>query len=490
MDEPHFQSIADLGGALRRGAISASELTRHMLARIDRLDTRLHAYIHVFRDEALTQAQRADDELRRGIDRGPLQGIPVSVKDLLYTANAPTTAGSRCLGAVTPRWDATVVARLDAAGAVLLGKTVTTEGALSEHRPDRPAPVNPWNADYWTGVSSSGAGVATASGLCNAAVGTDTGGSIRMPSMACGLSGLKPTWGRVSRHGLFPLCESRDHVGPMARSVADAAAMMGAIAGPDPHDLTSLAEPPEDYLGSLNASIAGLRIGLDRQSIAEHADPEIGAALDEACATFEGLGARLVELTLPSPTAYLESYFASTVSEVALAHAPYFTDHVELYGPVLRHLIEAARGVGGMDVARVEHERLRYAGSLARLFSAVDVLLVPVLPNPTRTVAEMAALTDPASFIMTQGRFTLPFNATGNPALVVPCGIGADGMPIALQLAGRHLAEATLFRLGHAFQSVTAWHKRHPADARSHLYASVRDARLLESTSNNRLSQE
>jgi len=458
----HYRSIADLGSALRQGEVSSAELTSHMLDRIARLEPRLHAYIHVFSEPALAQARRADDDMRRGIDRGPLHGIPVSVKDLLYTASAPTTAGSRCLGELTPRRDATVVRRLDEAGAVLLGKTVTTEGALSEHRPDRPAPVNPWNAEYWTGVSSSGAGVATAAGLCHAAIGTDTGGSIRMPSSACGLSGLKPSWGRVSRHGLFPLCESRDHVGPMARSVADAAAMLKAIAGPDPADPTSLAEKPDDYVAALDGSVQGLRLGIDRESLAKHADPVIAAGVATAAESFAALGVQIVPVTLPDPTPYLEIYFASTVSEVALAHAPHFAEHKDSYGPVLRRLVEAAAGVSGMDVARVEHARLRYAGNLARLFREIDVLLVPVLPGRPSTVAEMAAINDPAKFILTQGRFTLPFNATGSPALVIPCGTTAEGMPIAFQLVGCHLAEATLLRLGHAYQRATDWHERRP----------------------------
>lgn len=463
LNDLHYWNVTQLGDALRSRRVSSIEATKHLLARIARLEPRLHSYVALFGDRALDQARRADGEMARGLDRGLLHGVPVAIKDIFFTKDAPTTAGSTFLGECNPRWDATVVQRLDRAGAVLLGKLAMTEGALSEHRPDLPAPRNPWNRDYWAGFSSSGSGVATAAGLCFASVGTDTGGSIRMPSSACGLSGMKPTWGRVSRHGLFPLCESRDHIGPMARNAKDAAALLGALAGRDPHDPTSLPQPVDNYLSEIERGIGDLRIGVDRNAIHERVDDEIAEALDRAIETLAALGARIQEVVLPSPADYLRIYFASTVSEIALAHAATYPARASEYGNVLRHTLEASAGAKGIDVARVEHERLRYAGALAYVLQDVDIVLTPVFAVQTQTVEQMAKLTDPAEFIMTRGRFTIPFNATGSPAVVLTCGFAAAGLPIAMQLVGRHLAESDLFRAGHAYQQATDWHARHPA---------------------------
>jgi amidase len=459
----HYWNLTRLADALRTRQISSVDVTRHLLSRIDRVDAKLHSYVTVMADRALAQARAADDQIERGLYRGPLHGVPVAIKDILFTAGAPTTAGSTFLGDVNPRWDATVVHRLDRAGAVMLGKLAMTEGALSEHRPDMPAPKNPWNEDYWTGVSSSGSGVAVAAGLCFAAVGTDTGGSIRMPSSACGLTGMKPTWGRVSRHGLFPLCESRDHVGPMARNVADAAALLGAIAGHDVNDPTSLPDPVPHYLGEIEKGIAGLHIGVDANALSDGVDAEIAHATIAAVKLFESLGAHILPIKLPSPADYLRIYFASTVSEIAVAHAATFPSRASEYGPVMRRTLEAGATVNGIDVARVEHEKLRFAGSLAYAIRDVDMILTPVFAVQTQTAAQMAALTDPAEFILTRGRFTIPFNATGNPAMVLNCGFAKTGLPLSMQLVGRHLGESAIFRAGHAYQQVTDWHTRHPS---------------------------
>lgn len=461
LDDLHYRSLIDLAGAIGRGEISSEAVTGHLLDRIDRVDPRLHSYVTLLRDDALAQARCADAEIHAGWRRGPLHGVPVAIKDLLFTAAAPTTAGSNILGALTPRWNATVVDRLERAGAVLLGKLATTEGALSEHPSRRPVPVNPWHADYWTGISSSGSGVATAAGLCFAALGTDTGGSIRVPSSACGLTGLKPTYGRVSRHGLFPMCEGRDHIGPMARSAADAAALLGVIAGPDPKDPTALQDPVGNYLATIDDGIEGVRIGFDPQILADLPDDRLKSAIEHALQTFEALGAHLREIAYPSPDAYLRDYFAETAAEVAIAHAPFFAEHADDYGAVLRKVIEAGATVSGQDVVRVQQQRMKLCGAFARLFTGIDLLALPLMPQRTQTVAAMAAI-DPPAFIRTHGRFTLPFNSSGHPALVLPCGADDLGLPLSVQLVGRHVEEALLFRAGHAFQQATAWHIRHP----------------------------
>jgi amidase len=236
-----------------------------MLSRINKYQGRLRAYATVTEDLALRQADRAAVEIAKGQYRGPLHGIPIAVKDLCYTKGIVTSAGMPIHGKFKPSYDATVVRRLRAAGAVLLGKLQMTEGAFAEHHPDIKAPVNPWHKDHWSGVSSSGSGVATASGLCFASLGSDTGGSIRYPSAANGLSGLKPTWGRVSRHGVFDLASSLDHIGPMCRSSADCAAVLQVIAGADPHDPTATSEPVPNYLAGLNRPLGGLRLGIARR---------------------------------------------------------------------------------------------------------------------------------------------------------------------------------------------------------------------------------
>jgi amidase len=458
----HYWNLTRVADALRTRQVSSVDVTRHLLARIEQVDRKLHSYVTVMADRALAQAKAADNEMDRGLYRGPLHGVPVAIKDIFFTAAAPTTAGSTFLGDVNPRWDSTVVRNLDRAGAVLLGKLAMTEGALSEHRPDLPAPKNPWHTDYWTGVSSSGSGVAVAAGLCFASVGTDTGGSIRMPSSACGLTGMKPTWGRVSRHGLFPLCESRDHIGPIARNAADAAALLGALAGYDTNDSTSLSDPVPNYLGEIERGLANLRIGVDMKALSEGVDPQITQVTTAAVALFESLGAHICPVTLPSPNDYLGIYFASTVSEIALAHAATFPSRASEYGAVLRHTLEAAAKATGPDVVRVEHEKLKFSGALAHTMRDVDMILTPVFGVQTQTVEEMAKLTDPAEFIRTRGRFTIPFNATGNPAMVLNCGFAESGLPLSMELTGRHLGESAVFRAGHAYQQATDWHARHP----------------------------
>ena len=275
MSELHFLSLTDVACKVRSRAISSVEVTQHMIERIDRLDGELRSYATVIADVALAQAREADAEIADGRGRGPLHGVPIGIKDLCATRDAPTHVGSIALRNWNPGIDATVVARLRTAGAVLLGKLQMTEGAFGDHHPDIAPPVNPWGADYWTGVSSSGSGVATAAGLCFGSLGTDTGGSIRFPSHCGSVTGIKPTWGRVSRAGAFALSDSLDHIGPMTRSAADAAVMLGIIAGRDPKDPTSLAAPVPDYLADLDSGITGLRIAFDERDCTEGVDPGV-----------------------------------------------------------------------------------------------------------------------------------------------------------------------------------------------------------------------
>src|SRR5262249_38654665 len=281
--------------------LSAVEVTQAVLDRIERLDGRLKSYVTVTGDLALGQAREADAQIARGAIRGALHGVPIAVKDLCHTKGIRTSAGMTIYKDYRPEHDATVVTRLREAGAVLLGKLRMTEGAFGAHHPSIDPPINPWSAEHWTGVSSSGSGVATAAGLCYGSLGTDTLGSIRFPSTMNGVTGLKPTWGRVSRAGVFALAQSMDHIGPMARSAGDAAALLGAMAGPDPDDPTALQSPVPDYLAGIGAGVTGLRIGIDRTLIAAGADADMVRATEEAAALLAQVGALVQNVSFPSP---------------------------------------------------------------------------------------------------------------------------------------------------------------------------------------------
>src|SRR6202162_1465178 len=273
-----FLTLSDLSAAIRKRELTSVEATRAVLDRIHQLNPTLRAYLTVLDESALRQAEAADKEIAAGKYRGPLHGVLIAVKDLCWTKGVPTTCASKVMRDFRPDSNATVVDRFEAAGAVMLGKLHLTEFAMAWYHPDIPTPQNPWDAKLWPGASSSGSGAATAAGLCYAAIGTDTGGSIRFPSAANGIVGLKPTYGRVSRHGVFPLGESLDHIGPMTRTVADAALMLGVIAGRDEADETSLAAPVKDYSAALDRGVKGIRIGVDEKYISAQASPEVGAA--------------------------------------------------------------------------------------------------------------------------------------------------------------------------------------------------------------------
>jgi amidase len=249
----------------------------------------------------------------------------------------------------------------------------------------------------------------------------------------------------------------------MARTVADAAALLGVIAGPDPKDPTTLPDPVGDYLADIGRGIEGIRIGVDPDVLATITDTELSTAIGAAIETLRALGARVREVHYPPPEEYLRIYFAETASEVGLAHAGFFPAHADRYGKALRGIIEAGGSVKGQDVVRVQHERMRFCGALSALFAEIEILLLPLLPHATQTVAEMAQMSDPGEFIIKRGRYSLPFNASGSPAMVVPCGFDRNGMLLAMQLVGRHLDENLLFRAGHAYQRVTDWHTRHPS---------------------------
>lgn len=474
----HYASLVDVAARLRRREISPVELTRAQLERIDRLEPGRRAYALVLREQALQQARRAEADIQAGNYRGPLHGVPIAVKDLMFTAGVPTRGGSGALADHVPDYDGTVVRRLAAAGAVLLGKLNTTEGAMTGYHPDFEVPRNPWGDDLFPGFSSSGSGVATAAGLCYGSLGTDTGGSIRYPSSANGLVGLKPTWGRVSRYGVLGLAPSLDHVGPMTRSVADAAAMLGVLAGVDENDSTSLPDAVPDYLGSIGDGIEGVRIGFDPEYGRSGVAPETATAVEAATQALEGLGARLVRVQMPAfEPRHLEAWEAICSAEAAAEHAATFPSRADQYGTYFRSFLEHGAQTTGIDYARAHVVRRELAGAVRRVFHDIDILACP-------SVAYTGCRYDPAdayggtlsdrgerlsgvpfACLSVSTRFTMPFNFSGQPTLSLPCGFSSDGLPLSLQLVGHPLAEGLLCRAGHAYEQSTDWHTRHPSDA-------------------------
>lgn len=459
----HDAALMTVSDRLRRGDWRSQDVTAALLARISSVDGRLHSYLHVLHDRAMDQARAADAEIARGQWRGPLHGVPLALKDLCDTAYAPSTAGMKIRRGHLPARNATVVDRLERAGAVILGKLSMTEGAYTSHHPEDPVPVNPWGAGHWVGSSSTGSGVAVAAGLTFGATGSDTGGSIRFPSATCGLTGVKPTWGRVSRHGIFPLADSLDHLGPMTRTAADAAAMLAVMAGQDAADPTTLAAPVPDYLATIGGSIAGLRIGIDRAYACDGIDPEVVAALDGAIAVLRDLGAVLREVRLPPWRDLVAGWIPMCAVETAALHAQTYPARAADYGPGLRGLIDSAAPVSGCDIARIHHERLRFCGGLAHLWSEVDLLVLPTMPVPVPDLDRMARYGADPALLLEILRFTAPFDFSGTPTITLPLGPDAAGMPLSFQLAGPPLSEDVLLRAGHAFQTQTPWHTRRPA---------------------------
>jgi amidase len=462
MTDLHYRSLMSVSDLIRRRLLSPVEAVEAMLARIAQLDGAHRSYAVVLADRARARAKAAEAEISRGIWRGPLHGAPIAVKDLCNTRFAPTASGTKIFRDFTPDYDATVVARLERAGAIILGKLAMTEGAYTSHHPERPAPLNPWNADYWVGSSSTGSGVATALGLCYASLGSDTGGSIRFPSATCGLTGIKPTWGRVSRHGVFPLAESLDHVGPMTRCAADAAAMLGAIAGPDADDPTTFADAPPDYLETVGDGLRGLRLGVDMGYATDGVDPQVVGAFTEAMQVFAGLGATLRETKFPAYKKLVSQWIGMCSVETANAHKATYPARKAEYGPDLAALIEQGRATTGMEIADIVLERAAFSRRLADMFAHVDALLIPTMPVPVPSLNQMQAYGEDPGVLLGILRFTAPFNFSGSPTITLPNGIDTAGLPLSMQIVGPHLSEAMLARAAHAFQTVTDWHTRRP----------------------------
>ena len=458
-----FMEASELARLLHTRKLSPVELTQGMLDRIAQLDKRLGSYALVTPELALQQARDAEKLLMQHRILGPFHGVPIGLKDLCFTKGIPTAAGMPMHRNFVPTFNGTVASRLRDAGAILLGKLQMTEGAFADHHPSIKPPANPWHADHWSGASSSGSGVATAAGLCYGSIGTDTGGSIRFPSAANGVTGIKPTWGRVSVNGAFELAASLDHIGPMCRSALDAGAMLGIIAGADSNDPTALQAAVPDYLAGNDRDLRGVRIGIDAEYTSTGVDATMRGAFEHTRAVLADLGADLRSVRFPDPSDAINDWGAQCAVETAAAHAATYPARRDEYGPGLGGFIAMGREVKALDLQEVWKRRRRFTGSVAALFETIDLLLIPAQPMASPTNAQMAMLGQDPNAFATLVKFTAPFNTTGSPTITFPAGFTRQGTPVAMQLVSRHLDETLLVRAGRAFQRETDWHRRHPA---------------------------
>ena len=452
-----YATIRELGARYRKRELSPVEVARALLARIEKLDPALHAFVTLTPDRALADARAAEDALRRGDER-PLLGIPVGHKDIYLTKGIRTTGGSALFADWVPDSDSTVGRRWQDAGTVLLGKLITHEFAFGLQFPGhrfQPA-RNPWNLEHIPGGSSSGSGAALAAGLLHGATGSDTGGSIRGPAAFCGITGLKPTYGRVSRAGVMTLSWTLDHTGPMARTVEDCAYLLQAIAGHDAADPASSTRPVDDYVGALDGNVRGLRIGVPRNYFFEDADTDNVRAFEDALGTLRKLGADVRDLQIPAFN-LSRSFMLIMLSEAFAYHEQDLRLHPELYGEMLRERLLTGALVAGPEYVQAQRVRMQICADVAEVMKTVDVLATPTTPKTAPTFKTMY---DPElAFPRTN---MPPFNLTGQPTLALPCGLSASGLPLSLQLSGRAFEEATVLRLGHAYQRATDWHTRRP----------------------------
>ncbi|MCY4358879.1 MAG: amidase [Gammaproteobacteria bacterium] len=468
MEELSFKSLSSVAELLRTRQLSPIELCTAMLRRIEAIDPQLKSYATVTAELALEQAKRSEEEIQTDFYRGPLHGIPVAVKDLCYTRGIPTMGGLKIRKGFVPEYDGTVVARLAAAGAVLLGKLNLTEGALSAYNTEFPIPVNPWDSRLWSGVSSSGTGVAVAAGLCYVGIGTDTGGSIRYPAMANGVVGMKPTWGRVSRYGLLALAESLDHVGPMARTVEDAATMFVVLAGQDSSDPSTLSEPVPDQPSFLSENLSGLTLGVDERYLTTGTDIGLVAAIEKALEILQTLGARLVEVSMPAegPMDYRDLWLPLVGYEAYRAHGEYYPERADEYGDYLSGVLEMGRSLSAEEYSQAKDRRAAFNRRFVAELEKVDAVICPsggmVFPvEQSKQYGNAEVMKEVVKHF--QGQFTIPADLAGTPTLSLCCGFNEKGWPYGMQFMGRRLSEATLCRFGHAYQQATSWHQHHPS---------------------------
>ena len=467
-DDLAFASATELAARIRTKQLSPVALVRAYLDRIDRVDGTLRSYITVCREHALADAGRCEQAVVRGAPLGPLHGVPVAVKDQIDAAGLRTTAGSRLLHDNVATRDAPVIARLRAAGAILLGKLNLTEFALGGTQQfPYGQPRNPWNPDHDPGGSSSGSGIAAAAALAGATLGEDTGGSIRSPASNCGAVGHRPTWGLVPRAGCIPLCHTMDAIGPITRTVEDAALLLSVIAGPDPDDPLMRRAAPDDVMTRLRDGVTGLRIGVVRElTVGTETDRETSAAVVHAAEVFRSLGARVDEVSLPLIPLAGAVFMALADSEGAGQHLPWLRTRADEYDAATRRRLIAASLLPAGAYHQATRARALIARQVLEVLAHVDLLLAPTQPGPAPRIvsgqAPVASKQDAAKRFFTRRSYTTPFNLAATPAISLPCGFTAAGLPIGLQLAGRRYEDATVLRAAWAYEQATPWHRRRP----------------------------
>jgi aspartyl-tRNA(Asn)/glutamyl-tRNA(Gln) amidotransferase subunit A len=462
-DEPlYYLGIAEAAARIENKTLTSVDLTSAVLDRIDEKDGKIRAFVTLLRNQALSDAEAADKRVQAGTYRGPLDGIPIAIKDLYDTAGVRTTSCSKVRENFVPDQDATTVAKLRAAGAVILGKVATHEFAFGF---DAPPAGNPWNTDHTPSGSSGGSGAALAAGFCLGATGSDTGGSIRAPAAACGISGIKPSYGRASKHGVAVLSWSLDHTGPMTRSARDLALMLNVMAGPDPLDPTTIDVPVPDYSAALNGDITGVRVGVPRNYFFEQVNPAVEENVKAAINQLEAQGARLVDVPIGGLENLVENFLSIVQSEAATYHLETFKNDPSAYNDDVRFLLEQGQLILATTYVNALRSRAAIRDSFRKAFTDIDVMVTPGLPvTAPRKDQETYSWPDEEELVFrAHARFNCPFNLSGLPGATVPCGFAPDGLPVGIQIVGKPFEEGMVLRVADAYQQATDWHKRRPS---------------------------
>ena len=461
-----FLSAGDLSRLIQSKEVSPVEATEAYLDRIASLDHRFNSYLTVMREQALADAQQAEEDIASGQHKGPMHGVPVAVKDQFWSKGVRSTGGSRILADFVPNEDATVIANLRKAGAVVLGKTNMTEFAITGFSHGYATPRNPWNTDSYTGGSSSGSGAATAAYLCATSLGEDTGGSIRFPATWCGLVGLRPSWGLVSRYGVMRGVWSMDTVGPISRTVEDAAITLGAIAGHDPKDRYSSTVPVPDYRQALGGDLNGLKIGVITQFMeSDLVEPKVRQTVSDSFATLGELGATVEEVSVPLS---MDAGVASAVLlavEPALAQQDWIKDQLQDYGHDVRILLLTGSLLPAQAYYKAQKLRTMLRQQVLDSLEKYDVLVLPTSGKGAQPLEQDPPITSKETASRLAFLFTRIFNLASCPAMSVPCGFDDRGMPVGLQIGARPGAEETIFKVAHAYEQATAWHTMRPRGA-------------------------
>ncbi len=457
----HWLSAADIAKGYASGAFSPTEITRALLQRIEQLQPKLHAFIRLDADGALDAARAAEAEIKSGHTRGPLHGVPVGIKDIIDVAGLPTTGHSKILVGNVAKKDAVVVSKLRAAGAIIMGKLSTHEFAIGGPSFDLPFPParNPWNPRHHPGGSSSGSGAGVASGMFPLALGTDTGGSVRNPASVCGIVGLKPTYGLVSRRGVFPLAFTLDHVGPMTRTVADNALLLEVLAGHDPDDPGSAATQARHFGALLERGVSGLRIGFVRHfhETDMPAHPDVTAALEDVERILQAEGALVETVTLPKLSEFAGINRVILCSEAWSIHAPWLRERPEDYGALARRRLLPGAFMSAGDYVGAQRRRAQLIAAVNDKLRDYDVLMCASSMDPASEIEDAA---ETARTYPRQAR--APFNVTGHPALAMMSGLSGNGLPVSVQFVGRYFEDATVLRVAAAYEKAAGWYKKHP----------------------------